>query len=264
VKIGYYQFSPRYGEVERNRETIVEAVRSSDADLLVIPELATSGYFFETTEEMRRMAEPADGPTSRALTDAARESNCTVVYGLAEQRGPHYFNSAVLINADGVAGVYRKVHLFNEETLHFTPGDEDFPLFEVGGVKVGLLVCFDHMYPEAARTLALAGAQIICHPSNLVIPEYAQLTSRVRALENRVFWILANRWGKEYAHGDSLEFTGVSQVVNSRGKVLIRAAAAEDDLSAVEIDPAEALNKELNPYNSLLADRRPEFYMPGE
>jgi len=264
VKIGFYQFAPHYGNVEHNREQLVKAVRQSDADLLVIPELATSGYFFPETEEMRRMAEPANGPTTEALAEAARESNCTVVYGLAEQLGSSYYNSAVLVNGDGAAGVYRKVHLFNEEKLHFTPGDEGFPLFEVQGVKVGLLVCFDHMYPEAARTLALAGAQIICHPSNLVIREYGQLTSRVRALENRVFWILTNRWGRETAHGQTLEFTGVSQVVDSRGKILIKAEAAEDELAAVEVDPADALEKDLNPYNSLLADRRPEFYFPGE
>jgi predicted amidohydrolase len=264
VKIGFYQFSPRYGEVEYNRQTIVQAVRESDADLLVIPELATSGYFFPDTEDMRRMAEPADGPTTEAIAEAAGESDCTVVYGLAEKLKGRYYNSAVLVNGNGVAGVYRKVHLFNEETIHFTPGEEDFPLFEVQGVKVGLLVCFDHMYPEAARTLALAGAQIICHPSNLVLPEYGQLTSRVRALENRVFWILSNRWGTETAHGKSLEFTGVSQVVDSRGKVLIQAEPAADELSAVDIDPAQALDKQLNPYNSLMEDRRPEFYFPGE
>lgn len=260
MKIGFFQFAPQYGEVEHNRRTLVQAVRESDADLLVIPELATSGYFFPATEEMRSMAEPASGPTTRALAEAARESHCTVVYGLAEKRGSRYYNSAVLVNEDGAAGVYRKIHLFNEEKLHFSPGEEGFPLFEVNGVKVGLLVCFDHMYPEAARSLALAGAQIICHPSNLVLPEYGQLTTRVRALENRVFWVLANRWGRESAHGDTLEFTGVSQVVDSRGKVLIRAAAAEDDLSAVEVDPADALDKQLNPYNNLLQDRRPEFY----
>jgi len=260
VKIGYFQFAPEFGNVEANRERIEEAVRQSDADLLVIPELATSGYYYPDTETARSLSETVPGPTSRAVTELLKESGAHVVLGIPELIGEKLYNSAVLIGPEGVEGVYRKIHLFNEEKLHFAPGEEGFPLFEIDGIKIGLLVCFDHMYPEAARSLALAGAQIICHPSNLVLPEYGQLTTRVRALENRVFWVLANRWGSESVGEKTLDFTGVSQVVDPGGKILIRAEAASDEISAVEVDPARAQRKELNPYNSLLRDRRPEHY----
>ncbi|MFO7850433.1 MAG: nitrilase-related carbon-nitrogen hydrolase [Spirochaetia bacterium] len=260
MKIGYYQFAPEFGNIEGNRRRIVDAVRRSDADLLVLPELATSGYYYPDTETAFRLGEQVPGPTTEAIADASRESGTTVVIGIPELRDNTLYNSAVMIDSGGIGGVYRKVHLFNEEKLHFTPGAEGFPLFEVRGVKIGLLVCFDHMFPEAARTLALAGARIVCHPSNLVLPEYGQLTSRVRALENRVFWILANRWGTEQVGENSLTFTGVSQVVDPTGTVLAKAGVETDETSSVEIDPEKAGNKRVTSYNQLFEDRRPELY----
>lgn len=263
MKIGYYQFAPEFGNVEENRRRIAEAVRSSDADLLVLPELATSGYYYPDTETAYRLGEPVPGPTTEAIAEASRENGTTVVIGISELKDNTLYNSAVMVDSGGVRGVYRKVHLFNEETLHFTPGTERFPIFEVKGVKIGLLVCFDHMFPEAARTLALAGAQIVCHPSNLVLPEYGQLTSRVRALENRVFWILTNRYGTEQVGDKSLTFTGESQVVDSTGKVLAKAGVEADELISVEVDPAKAKNKWVTSYNQLFEDRRPELYSLG-
>jgi len=156
--------------------------------------------------------------------------------------------------------VYRKVHLFDEEKLYFAPGDRGFPLFDIQGVKVGLLVCFDHFFPEAARTLALQGAQIICHPSNLVLPEYGQLTTRVRSIENRVFWILANRHGTECRGGKTLTYTGSSQITAENGEVLVRADERGDSLTVVEVDPERGKNKRVTERNDLFADRRVELY----
>lgn len=260
MKIGYFQFSPTIGDTEQNRRRLVEAVLQTDADLLVAPELATSGYFFASTEQARELSEPIPGPTTDALCEVSAKTGCTVVTGLPERAGNILYNSAVVVGPNGIIGTYRKIHLFNEEKIHFTPGEEGFFSFDLNGVKVGVLVCFDHMFPEAARSLALQGVQIVCHPSDLVLPEYGQLTSRVRALENRMFWILANRWGNEEVGEKALTYTGVSQVVNPRGRILIKADAAADDLSAVEINPDESLNKNVTHYNHLLDDRRPEFY----
>jgi predicted amidohydrolase len=260
VKVGFFQFAPIFGSPDKNRQTLVEGVSQSGVDLLVAPELATSGYFFPSTAEAERLAEPIPGPTTEALEKAAAESGTTVVTGIAERGGNILYNSAVIVGPEGLIGTYRKVHLFNEEKLHFSPGTDDFFIFELQGVRVGVLVCFDHMFPEAARSLALRGAQIICHPSNLVLPEYAQLTSRVRALENRVFWILANRWGEESVADRTLTYTGTSQVVHPRGTILSRADARSDMISTVEIDPDDAKNKLVTPLNDLFEDRRPELY----
>lgn len=264
MRVGFYQFQPRFGRPRENAEAVAAAVRQARADLLVAPELATSGYVFASREESAGLAETLPGPSSELLQQACRESGGRVVLGIAEKAADGFYNSAALIGPDGVEGVYRKTHLFGEEKLHFAGGRTGFPVFTVqcGGapVRLGMLVCFDHFFPEAARSLALGGAQIICHPSNLVLPEYAQLSSRVRSIENRVFWILANRYGSEDRGGKKLEFTGSSQVTAPDGKVLVRAPAGADALEVVEIDPRQADNKKITGRNHLWEDRRPELY----
>jgi len=260
MRIGFFQFSPHFGEPEHNLDALTAAVIGARADLIVAPELALSGYLFTNKGEVERLAEEVPGSATDRLVEAAAKADCHVVIGMAERSGKLLYNSAVLIGPRGVVGVYRKVHLFFEEKLYFTPGDLGFPLFDVRGVKVGLLVCFDHFFPEAARTLALQGAQIICHPSNLVLPEYGQLTTRVRSVENRVFWILANRFGTEQRGGKTLTYSGCSQITAETGEILTRAPAEGDSLTVVEIDPGRAENKRVTELNDLFADRRTELY----
>jgi predicted amidohydrolase len=265
MRIGFYQFQPRFGRRRENAEAVARAVREAGADLLVAPELAVSGYVFASREESAALSETLPGPSTELLAAACRAAGGRVVLGIAERAPDGFYNSAALVGPDGVEGVYRKAHLFGEEKLHFSAGRTGFPVFslEAGGqrVRVGMLVCFDHFFPEAARSLALAGAQIICHPSNLVLPEYAQLSSRVRSIENRVFWVLANRYGTEdRGGGRELAFTGASQVTAPDGRVLARAPAEGDDLQVVEIDPAQADNKNVTARNNLWEDRRPELY----
>jgi predicted amidohydrolase len=260
MRIGFFQFAPRFGRVDHNLEALAAAVSGVQADLVVAPELALSGYLFTCKREVEQMAEEVPGPATDRLTRASAEANCHVVVGLAERSGDRLYNSAVLIGPRGVLGVYRKVHLFYEEKLYFSPGDRGFPLFDIRGVKVGLLVCFDHFFPEAARTLALQGAQIICHPSNLVLPEYGQLTTRVRSIENRVFWVLANRYGTERRDGKTLTYSGCSQITADNGEILARAQAEGDSLTVVQVDPQRALNKQVTDRNDLFSDRRTELY----
>lgn len=260
MRIGFFQFAPRFGQPEHNLNALVAALSGATADLIVAPELALSGYLFTRKSEVEQMAEEVPGPATERLTQAATRADCHVVVGMAERSGDRLFNSAALIGPQGVVGVYRKAHLFYEEKLYFTPGDLGFPLFDVRGVKVGLLVCFDHFFPEAARTLALQGARIICHPSNLVLPEYGQLTTRVRSIENRVFWILANRYGTEEREDKTLTYSGCSQIVAENGEILARAQAEGDSLTVVDVDPGRAANKQVTDRNDLFADRRTELY----
>jgi predicted amidohydrolase len=260
MRVGFFQFSPRFGDVDGNLERIVKAVQGCGADLLVAPELSLSGYLFRARQEVERLSEPLPGPSSERLAEAARAADCHLVVGMAEKAGGKLFNSAVLFGPGGIVGVYRKAHLFNEEKVYFSPGDGDFPVFQAAGARIGLLVCFDHMFPEAARTLALRGAEIICHPSNLVLPEYGQLTTRVRSIENRVFWILANRCGSEQRGGESLTYSGSSQIVSSDGRVLVRGPERGDALEVAEIDPQRARDKKVTARNDLFEDRRPAIY----
>ncbi len=260
MRVGFYQFSPEFGAPDANRERIASVLADTEADLVVFPELATSGYLFTSKEELAEAAEPIPGPTTGLLQRVAEEREVFAVVGLPERDGERFYNSAVLVGPGGVLTRYRKAHLFFEEKLYFQPGNTPFPLCEVRGVTIGLLICYDHMFPEAARTLALQGAQVIAHPSNLVMPGRGQLTTRVRAMENRVFWVLANRWGVEERGAKKLRYTGESHVVSPEGAVLAKAPAEGDALEVVEIDPAQTLDKRVTKLNDLFEDRRPDLY----
>ena len=261
MKVGYVQSNPVFGEVKHNLDVVARRLERVECDLMVLPELFASGYQFTEAREVQSLAEPIpDGPTTQRLLELAHARRMLVAAGLPERGEDGVYNSAVLVGPDGVIGVYRKTHLFFEETQWFRPGNTGFHVWDVGGVRIGLMICFDWFYPEAARTLALKGADIICHPSNLVLPHCpdAMVT---RCLENRVFAITANRIGTEARGGKSpLTFIGTSEVVSPRGRILQRAPRDEEASTIVEIDPTEARNKHLNPYNQLLADRRPDQY----
>jgi predicted amidohydrolase len=261
MKVGYYQFNPVFGDAARNLEKVARKLSSVRCDLLVLPELFASGYQFVSKEEVAALAEPVpDGATTKRLCEVARERSMHIVAGLPERDGGRYYNSAVVVGPKGVIGRYRKAHLFFEETRFFTPGDSGFQVWDIGPARIGVMVCFDWFYPEAARTLALKGADIICHPSNLVLPHCpdAMVT---RCLENHVFSITANRIGSEKRGGKRrLTYIGRSEVVSPQGRILHRAPGGREKLAVVDIDPREARDKSLNRYNDLLRDRRSALY----
>ncbi|MEA3238951.1 MAG: nitrilase-related carbon-nitrogen hydrolase [Candidatus Bipolaricaulota bacterium] len=261
MRIGVVQMNPRFGAVEENIDRALATIDQAKSDLWVLPELFATGYQFRSRVETRSYAEVIpDGPTTKRLIGAARNFDAFICAGLPEMDGEHVYNAAVLVGPDGLVGRYRKIHLFFHEKELFSPGNLPFPVVDIGLAKVGMMICFDHFFPEAARTLALEGAQVIAHPANLVMPLYAQLTMRVRALENGVFTATTNRVGEEARTDTTLHFTGESQIVSPRGEVLISLSPTEERAQAVEIDPTDALDKTLNPLNDRLADRRPSFY----
>jgi predicted amidohydrolase len=154
---------------------------------------------------------------------------------------------------------YRKLHLFDREKLLFLPGDRSPEVQYIKGVKIGIMICFDWIFPETMRVLSLSGAQIICHPSNLVL-SYCQQAMLTRCLENNVFAITANRFGTERRPHGSLRFTGKSQIVAPRGILLHRACSQKEQLTVIEIDPQLARNKKITNHNDLFKDRRNELY----
>ncbi len=259
MKIGYFQFNPQFGELKENRKQIQKSLLKVDADLIVLPELPVSGYFISNKAEAENLAEPVPGPTTEILQKISSQTGTHFVTGLLETSKGILYNSAVLIGPDGPLSTYRKAHLFYEEKNFFKPGNS-FGIVELKGVKIGMLVCFDHLFPEAARTLALMGAQIICHPSNLVLPEIAQLTTRVRALENRVFWIMANRYGTETKGEKTHSYTGQSQVIAPNGRIVHRSSPEGDELYITDIDPEDALEKNITEFNDVFEDRRVDIY----
>jgi len=261
VRVGYYQNNPKFGKISENLDRISAKLDETEADLIVLPELCASGYQFISQEEARALSEPVpDGPTTKRLIDLAKRRQLVIVAGLPELAGSACYNSAVAVGPQGFIGCYRKMHLFFEETLFFTPGDTGFHVWDIGPAKIGMMVCFDWYYPEAARTLALKGADILCHPSNLVLPNCPD-SMPVLCLENRVFAVTCNRIGNEARGGkDQLTYIGNSEVVTPKGVILHRAPRDQEELCVVEIDPTEARNKAVTPYNDLLRDRSEMYY----
>jgi predicted amidohydrolase len=260
MKIGFYQFAPEFGKRRENLKAVADAVANVSLDLLVLPELFNTGYLFTAKQDLVELAEPVPGPTTLFLQEITARKQMFIVHGIAERHHDKFYNSAVLLGPDGVRAVYRKAHLFLEEKLYFAPGDTPFTVHQVGNAKIGILVCFDYWFTEAVRQLALQGAQIICHPSNLVLPGYGQQVTRVRAMENRIFWALCNRTGKDVREGRELSFTGESQIVSPQGEILARANQEETRLQIVEIEPKAADDKRITPMNDLFKDRRTDLY----
>jgi predicted amidohydrolase len=260
MKVGFFQFSPIFGNPERNLELIRKNVTKVDLpDILVLPELALTGYTFEDYEEAYSLSEEIGGKLSNELVSIAGENSVTVAVGFLERKGKHLYNSSVLVDGKGIRGIYRKVHLFREEKSIFKAGTIGFSVFEINGVKVGLLVCFDWMFPEAMRTLALKGADIILHSANLVL-HYYQKAAITRAIENRVFIVLANRNGIEDRFGTKNEFTGESEIVDPKGRVILKTRKDDVGIFSIDINPEEARNKKVTELNDIFKDRKPEFY----
>jgi predicted amidohydrolase len=264
MKVGYFQSHPEFGAVKKNLDQFASRLGSVDCELLVLPELAFSGYQFVNQEEVFELSEPVpDGLTTQTCIDLARNQNMHLVVGLPEREGDQCYNSAIVVGPSGYIGRYRKTHLFFEETLFFTPGNSGLQVWDIGSARIGVMICFDWYYPEVARTLAVSGADILCHPSNLVLPHCpdAMVT---RSLENRVFTVMANRIGQEARGGKPpLTYIGKSEVVSPKGTILSRAPIDLEELKVVDIDVTEARDKSINPYNDLLGDRRPQMYGTG-
>jgi len=258
MKVGFLQFNPLFGNKQENFKTVEKLFTDVKADIMVLPELFSTGYAFLNKDELASLAEPADGTTAHFIQKLSGRTRCAIAYGFAERAGDVYYNSMSFITPSRTRATYRKSHLFYEERFLFQPGDTGFHVHEYNGVKCGMLICWDWIYPEATRTLALKGAQIILQSANLVTP-YCPDAMKTRAVENRLFIITADRAGDEKRDGKDFHFIGMSQVVAPDGDTLIRVGEGTC-VKIVDIDPDRALNKKMNAHNDLFADRRPDLY----
>jgi predicted amidohydrolase len=258
MKTAIVQTNPVFSEVKLNVSNALSKMESSDADLYVLPELFNTGYNFVDEKELAGLVETSSGFTVKEMSVFAKRKSCYVAFGFAEE-ADRYYNSSALVGPDGLIGIYRKVHLFFREHFFFADGNKGFPVFDLPIGRIGMMICFDWIYPEAARTLALKGAQLIVHPSNLVLPHCpdAMIT---RCLENRIFAATVNRVGKENRGSIDLTFIGKSEVVSPRGEILTRLGGSEPGISIVDIDLTEADNKLATEYNHLLKERKPSQY----
>lgn len=259
-RVAYVQGRPAFGHTEANLEKGLALAATVAADLVVLPELWSTGYVFSSHAEVASLAEDArSGATARALAWAAKREKRHYVAGFAEVARGRYFNSAMLVGPGGVKAVYRKLHLFEREQEWFEAGDLPLEPQRVGPARVGMLICYDWRFPEAARVLALRGADVVAHPSNLVYPN-AQQAMLTRALENRIYVVTANRTGTEKRPGGTVPFTGRSQVAGPDGRPIVRASKAAETAAAVDADLALVRDKRLTRMTAMFSNRRPEHY----
>jgi 5-aminopentanamidase len=267
VRVASAQVGASLGAVEENVAQSVSVLGDAAArgvDLVVFPECALSGYVFGDREQASQAAVGLDGPEVGALAAACAEHGLHAVVGLLEADRGAVYNAAVLLGPEGVVGSYRKAHLPCLGVDRFVArGEQREPaVFETALGRIGVAICYDLRFPETARLLALAGAELVAQPSNW--PPQAVLLAdhfvRVRAAENRVFVVLANRGDEE----GGVEFIGRSQIVGPAGDVLA-SAEREEGLVVADVDLAEAREKRIvnepGVYEvSLFEDRRPELY----
>lgn len=251
----------------RNLARIESGLRETarhGARLTVFPECAIPGYCFSSLEEAAPFAETIPGPATAQLTAVCRELDSHAIVGLLERDGTEIYNAAVLVGPTGVLGSYRKVHLpWLGIDMFTTPGNRPFAVHDVGGLKVGMNICYDAAFPEASRTLALLGADLIALPTNW--PPGAECTAcsviNARALENAVYFIAVNRVGTERG----FPFIGRSKICDTNGNTLVESMTTTEEVLYAEIDPARARRKHIvrvagQHEIDRFADRRPEFY----
>lgn len=266
TRVAAVQFDPVVGDLAGNLDRAVEVVARSVAEgdrLIVLPELATSGYVFDSAEEAQSLAIAADDPAFERLRAAAGPA--TVVIGFAERgEGGALHNSAALLDASGVRAVYRKVHLWHREKLFFEPGAERPPVVETPFGRVGVMICFDLQFPEWTRIAALDGADLLAVPTAWPLPAVrtgeqpsevyiAVATARL----NVMAVVCADRTGLERG----TDWIGGTLIVDEEGLLLARAGAGAGTALA-DVDLLKSRRRREGDLSDLLGDRRPDLYGP--
>lgn len=260
MRIACFQGPENSGRAEANLALLARAAaaaRSKGADLLIACEMFLTGYAIGAAAA-RESAEPPDGPSAKAAARIAADNRIGIVYGFPELADDgSVYNSSMAIGPTGERlATYRKSHLFGEvDRSQFSPGAEEPAIFEIGGIRAGMLICYDVEFPENVRALALRGAQLVLVPTALMRPYevVAQSVIPARSFENQIFVAYANRCGKEA----EFHYCGLSCVTGPDGMVRARAGESEE-LVIADIDLADIARA--HGYNNYLGDRRPELY----
>ena len=255
------------GEPHINLSKIISSIRSAaerDAKLVMFPECALTGYAYSSLDEAIPFAEKIDGPSAQAIAQVCGETGAYAVVGFIEAADNKFYNAAMLVGPDGVVGGYRKVHLpFIGIDRFLSQGDRQFEVFDLPFGKIGLNICYDISFPEAARVLKLKGAELIALITNW--PEASwrspEFVANTRALENHVFFAATDRVGTERGW----KFIGRSKIVDCNGDTLAEAGAEDEELLIAAIEFRQANDNHIvnvpGEYEIDRAkDRRPSHY----
>ena len=268
MRVACCQFAPTVGDLDGNAALAARAIADAvdaGSQVIVLPELASSGYVFRSHEEAEAAAVSRDAGVLRSWAREAARGDAVVIAGFCERADDGtIFNSAVALEGGGTLAVYRKIHLWDEERRWFAEGDEPAPVLDTRHGRIGLSICYDIEFPEVARGLALAGAELIASPTNWPRepsppdgrPILVSLAS-VTAYMNKVFVAVCDRSGIERG----LEFQGGSVIAGPDGAL---AGGPIDGGGAgmllAECDLGRARDKRTGVSNDAFADRRPERY----
>ena len=265
TRVAVCQLAPRVGEAAFNRAASLGAIGdavAAGAQVIVLPELATSGYVFSSREELAALALDRDDPLLAQWAAAA--GGAVLVAGFAERgAGGALHNSAAVLWGGRLRAVYRKTHLWDREKLFFTPGSEPPPVLDTPAGRIGVLVCYDLEFPELTRGLALRGAELIAVPTNWpLVPRPAGerppevVIAMAAARVNRVAIAACDRTGEERG----VAWTAGSTIVGADGWIAAEVAGGGEGIALAELDLALARGKRLTAHADALGDRRPELY----
>jgi predicted amidohydrolase len=262
ITLSIVQFCPKYADLDYNIEFLIDKIKDDDSDIIVFPELALSGYFFTKKSDLSDLAIRADGEIISQFQKLSQKLDKVIVFGFVEKDKSSFYNSAAILLPDiNESSIYRKSHLFYKERLVFEQGNTGFfnVYWSEKDVNIGTMICYDWRFPEAARTLALKGADLILCPANLVTGVWEE-PMRTRALENKVYVAVINRTGYESINEETLEFNGKSTIISYNGKSLISAGEDNEIILTSELSPEKTRDKSFNDINNIFLDRRPELY----
>jgi predicted amidohydrolase len=256
-KIAVGQMEPRITDLKGNlsrMKALLKSASEQEVDAIVLPEFVNSSYAFKSHEELEAMSEKIpEGSFSKALMKWSKGGSM-VVAGLSEKAPEGFYDSAVVFANGNHLATYRVIHLFHNKKKWFLSGNEEPPVVEYKGYKFGVIIGFDWAFPEITRVVALKGAQVVFHPTNLLL-SYCHRAMITRSIENRIFTATASRVGTEREYS----FIGGSQITDPRGHVLLRMDYEEEDIAWVDIEPAAADRKIIDK-NEIWEDRKPELY----
>ena len=267
VRVAACQIDPQLGEVDRNLERIERAVTEAarrGAELAVLPEAAVTGYAYNSLDEALPVARRATMVAADLLSRLAREHELSIICGSLEPEGDEIYNVAYILAADGRRFQYRKTHLpFLGIDRFATPGPDAPQVYELDGLQVGVLICYDLRFPEAARTCALDGADLIVLPTNwpVGVEFHPELFAPARAAENHCYLLACDRVGTER----ETTFIGRSILVDYDGQRLATASDVDEEVLIGEVDPAAARATHVRRRPGehewdTIADRRPGLY----
>jgi len=269
VTVACIQLAPVIGDASVSLARIDAGVRDAagqGAQVVVLPELANSGYMFSGLDEVCSAAQPLDGAYLRYLTETASSLGILIASGFAELGSAgDVYNSAVMVDRDGVRAVYRKAHLWNaEKSCGFTAGSEYPPVVDTEYGRLGLMICYDLEFPEWVRTVALDGAELVCAPVNWPLyprPEGERPGEIIRvqadAAVNRMYIAAADRVGPERGQ----DWLGGTVIVDADGYPVTPILLGSEHVAVATIDLAQARDKSISPQNDVHGDRRPELYL---